>query len=167
MQRKLAAGGRTAGARRWTLYIRDDEANLPMNNPSISRNSSTWRWLAIGGWLGLLVAVFFQWHSITRLRHEVEALRAQPQAAAPNAPSQPAASAAGETAALEQLQKERLEVLELVKELRRLAPAHRDGRAGENRANPRYRKVRMRGATCCGCWSGIEDFFTWPVTFSV
>jgi len=91
-----------------------------MNNPSISRNSSTWRWLAIAASVGLLVAIIFQWHSISRLRQEVEALRAQPQAAAPDAASQPAASAAGEAAVVEQLQKERLEVLELVKELRRL-----------------------------------------------
>jgi len=91
-----------------------------MNNPSISRNSSTGRWIAIGGWLGLLVAIIFQWHSITRLRDEVGGLRAQPQAAAPDAAGQPAVPAAGETAAMEQMQKERLEVLELVKELRRV-----------------------------------------------
>jgi hypothetical protein len=91
-----------------------------MNNPSISRDSSTGRWLAIGGWLALVVAIIFQWHSSSRLRHEVELLRAQPQAAAPDAAGQPAVPAAGETAAMEQLQKERLEVLELVKELRRV-----------------------------------------------
>jgi len=90
-----------------------------MNNPSISRNSSTGRWLAIAAWVGLLVAIIIQWHSVTRLRHEVESLRAQPQAAAPEAAGQPAVPAAGETAVMEQLRKERLEVLELVKELRR------------------------------------------------
>jgi hypothetical protein len=81
-----------------------------MNNPSISGNSSTWRWLAIAAWAGLLVAIILQWHSITRLRQEVESLHAQPQAAVP---------AAGEAAVMEQLQKERREVLELLKELRR------------------------------------------------
>lgn len=83
----------------------------------------------------MLVAIIFQWHSITRLRQDVESLRAQPQAAAPDAASQPSVSAAGETAVMEQLQKERLEVLELVKELRQLrerasSPAAAPGAVG-------------------------------------
>ena len=109
IRRKPAVGGSTAGARR--LSMPHDEASVLMNNESISGSSSTWRWIAIGGWLGLLVAIIIQWHSITRLRQDVESLRAQPQAAAP---------AAGQAAVMEQLQKERREVLELVKELRQL-----------------------------------------------
>jgi hypothetical protein len=91
-----------------------------MINPSVSRNSSTRRWIAIAGWFALLVAVVLQWRSISRLRHENELLRAGPQAAPPEVSSPPAASAAAEAIDLEQLQKDRLEVLRLRNEVQQL-----------------------------------------------
>ena len=91
-----------------------------MNNPSISRNSSTGRWLAIGGGLALLVAAILQWRSISQLRHENELLRAQAQAARPDASSQPPAAAAAEAIDMEQLQKDRLELLRLRNEVRQI-----------------------------------------------
>jgi hypothetical protein len=89
-----------------------------MINPSVSRNSSTRRWLGIAGWLALLVAVILQWRSISQLRHENELLRAELRAAPPDASAQRAASA--EAIDVEQLQKDRLELLRLRNEVRRI-----------------------------------------------
>ena len=102
------------------MNCRWDAILLPMINPNDSRNSATRRWIAIAGWLALLVAVILQWRSISQLRHENELLRAQPQAAPPEASSQPAASAAAEAIDMEQFQKDRLELLRLRNEVRQL-----------------------------------------------
>src|SRR5882724_33251 len=91
-----------------------------MTNPSGSQNRITWRWITVLGFLGVLVAVFAQWRTISNLRHENDLLRAQPKAAATEAPTQPAVSGAGEAVDMEQSQKDRLELLRLRNEVRQL-----------------------------------------------
>jgi len=89
-------------------------ANLP-------ENQSSRRWIGIAGGLALLVAVLLQWRSISQLRREMEALRAQLAAAPPTASSQPATAAAlAEANDMHQLEKERLELLRLRNEVRQL-----------------------------------------------
>jgi hypothetical protein len=91
-----------------------------MISPSDSRNSSTRRWIGIAGCCALLVVAILQWRSISLLRQENELLRAQSQAAPPQASSQSAASAAVEAIDSEQWQQERLELLRLRNEVRQL-----------------------------------------------
>jgi hypothetical protein len=68
----------------------------------------------------LLVVVFLQWHLISRLRHEIDSLRAQPQAAAPEASSPPAASSAAEAIDRDQVLNDKRELLRLRNEVRQL-----------------------------------------------
>jgi len=91
-----------------------------MINPSVSRNGSTRRWIAIAGGLGLLVVVVLQWRLIAHLRQEINSLRAQPQAAPPEVASPPVMPAAAKAIDLEQLQSDRLELLRLRNEVRQL-----------------------------------------------
>ena len=67
-----------------------------MINLGDSGNRSTRRWISMAGGLALLVAIFVQWRSISQLRHENESLRAQLQAAPPEASDQPDESPAAE-----------------------------------------------------------------------
>ena len=88
--------------------------------PGGSRGSSTWRWIAIAGWLALLVVLVLQWRSISQVRQENDALRAQIQAALPEAASPSVTSAAAEAMDMEQVQKDRRELLRLRNEVRQL-----------------------------------------------
>ncbi len=85
-----------------------------MINPNDPGNTPTRRWIAIVGFSALLVAVALQARSISELRHEIESLRAQLQAAPPDGSNQSGAAGAAEAIDLKQLQKERLEFLGLL-----------------------------------------------------
>ena len=91
-----------------------------MINANVSRNNPTWRWIAIAGCLGLLVAVFVQWHAIWQLHRENELLRAQPQPPPMDVPSQPTVSGGGGALDVELSQKDRGELLRLRNEVRQL-----------------------------------------------
>lgn len=76
--------------------------------------------MAITGGLALLVVVVLQWRSISRLRQENNALRAQLQTAPPEAASPAVPVAAARAMEMEQLQKDRQELLRLRNEVRQL-----------------------------------------------
>jgi hypothetical protein len=90
-----------------------------MNNLGVSRNSPARRWVLLAGWLALLVAIVFQWRSVSELRQENNLLRAKAPPAPPDASPQPAAATA-EVIDTEQLQKDRLELLRLRNEVRQI-----------------------------------------------
>jgi hypothetical protein len=91
-----------------------------MINSGTTGNRSPRRWLAPAGGLALLVALGFQWHTISQLRRENNSLRAAAQSIPPAVATQPESSPTTETVDPQQARKDRLELLRLRNEVRQL-----------------------------------------------